>query len=68
MNGAIRVDYRGGIVQMCDHNVQVPADGNFQVAQAVAKPPLLPGSGLHESQKSLLIQIPVKTPQEKRPL
>ena len=52
MNGAIRVYYRSGIVEMGDHNVQVPADGNLQVAQAVAaaQPSLLSGGGLHESQ------------------
>ena len=47
---------------MANHDVQLPADENLQVAQAVAiaQPPPPPGRGLHESHKSPLIQIAVK--------
>ena len=53
---------------MANHDVQLPADGNLQGAQAVAiaQPPPPPRKGLHESHKSPLIQVAVKTPQEKK--
>ena len=68
MNSAILSICWSDIVVMANHDVQLPADGNLQVAQAVAiaQPPPPPGGGLHESHKSTLIQIAVKTPQEKK--
>ena len=41
MNRAILSIYKSEIVEMANHDVQVPADGNLQVARVVtvAKPP-----------------------------
>ena len=68
MNSAILSICWGEIVIMANHDVQLPADRNLQVAQAVAiaQPLPLPGGGLHESHKSPLIQVAVKTTQEKK--